>query len=72
MVVDRTYGITSRGCKIAKRINPSGRDELLDYLYKNRHGSSTLDELSGILGLPINQTRSVLAQHIDSGTVQEV
>jgi Fic family protein len=71
MIVDKTYGITSRGCKIAKRINPSGRDELLDYLYKNKKGTCTIDELSGILDLTTNQTRSILAQHISSGTVQE-
>lgn len=64
------YNLTRLGRKVAGKVTPGARDQLLDYLYSNKNPS--LEELQVASGLEKGRLMSLLSQYVSKGYVEKV
>jgi len=67
-MIDKVWQLTKTGKKIASSTLPSRRDEVLDYLYKNK--SATTEELCMHSGAG-SDSRSTIRRYESRGLIQE-
>ena len=62
------YRLTSSGRKVASSTNPNRRDDVMDYLYRQKNGC-TLEELSAVTGMPKGTLQSIMAKYKARGYI---
>jgi len=64
------WELEKKGRKIAKRVTPGNRNEILDYLYRNK--TAETEEIANILGKDKYLTRTLLKKMAYSHLIREV
>lgn len=70
MVAERVFILSELGKRRGSDIKPSGRDELIDYIYRNR--TARLGEIASLLGTDEIGARQALRPYVKRGLIQEL
>ncbi len=68
-MIGELYKLTSEGRKVAGSISPSRRDDMLDFLYRQKSGA-TVEELCNVTGMSKGALRATLAKYRSKGFVK--